>query len=233
MGEVSADLAAAACTEKAKSGRSALYKIAAGGLDRYVTISSVADLSQLKQIQSILEDHSKLFEAHSSHPASVVRMAVLSLLEDYRLGGIQSPETIERLHSSAHRLLKQSFPAPSDKDNWLTVIAAFWVAYADEDFVLRERREVAKLCSDEEFKEMYALCNKQESPSVFLSEHFKEALETNKLPACKKAMLLEKVILVARADGTISDDEKDVIFKICHHLNLEPIFAEHLLKNSS
>ena len=126
-------------------------------------------------------------------------------------------------------MLELSFPKPSDQEEWLTILGAFWVAFADDDINFKERREVAKLCSEGEFKELYGLCIEQDSPSVFLAQQFIESLETLDLSKSRKALLLEKIALIAKADGEVSELERMVLAEVCAELCLDSAFLDRLV----
>lgn len=123
----------------------------------------------------------------------------------------------------------KSFPKTTEKEDWLTLIVAFWVGNADDDFVMAERVEVAKLCSGNEFTELSALCREEEDPAAFLERYFRDAVGCVNLTNPRRASLLQKVIHVSLADGAISEDEEEVIRKICTLIGLEQHFVDHLL----
>lgn len=228
-GEVSADLAAASVTKDPTSGRRALAKVASGGSHGLIDLSHDADQIQVDELHKVLEEDSSLFEVTCSHPASVLRMLILGMFERHIAKNSESNHPFEILQDQVNQLLELSFPKPSDQEEWLTILGAFWVAFADDDINFKERREVAKLCSEGEFKELYGLCIEQDSPSVFLAQQFVESLESLDLSKSRKALLLEKIVLIAKADGEVSDLERMVLAEVCAELCLDSAFLDRLV----
>lgn len=228
LAEMSADIAGAMCCEDVTSARKALYKLSCSGLTDLITPNSQSDHYQLERVHELLEDQKTLFEACSSHPASIVRLTVLSALEDLSKTSCTEVDR-KNFHAAIKSLADKSFPKTTEKEDGLTLIAAFWVGYADDDFVMAERVEVAKLCSGNEFKELCALCHAKEDPAAFLERYFRDAVGGVNLNNPRRASLLQKVTHVSLADGAISQDEEAVIRKICSLIGLDQRFADHLL----
>ena len=153
----------------------------------------------------------------------------LGLFENFARQESENDAGLVALHSDVTKLLEISFPEPTLDDEWLTIVAAFWVAFADDDFSFHERREIAKLCSNGEFKEFYDLCINQESPSIFLEQQFNDLVVSLELSKCKSALLLEKIVLIARADGHVNAEEESVLAQVCQKLGLDSVFLNHLL----
>jgi uncharacterized tellurite resistance protein B-like protein len=228
LAEMSADIAGAMCCEDVTSARKALYKLSCSGLTDLITLDSQSDHYQLDKVHELLEDQQTLFEACSSHPASIVRLTILSALEDLAKTSCTEVDR-NNFHTAIKSLAAKSFPKTTEKEDWLTLIAAFWVGYADDDFVMAERVEVAKLCSGNEFKELSALCRDEEVPAAFLERYFRDAVGGVKLTNPRRASLLQKVIHVSLADGAISAEEEEVIRKICSLIGLDQRFVDHLI----
>lgn len=228
LAEISADLAGAICCKDLSSARKALYKLSCSGLADILSLDAQTDQYQLDRVHELLEDQQTLFEACSSHPASIVRVTILSALEDLANAG-RGGRDLDKFHSAVKTLCSKSFPKTNNKEDWLTLIAAFWVAYADDDFSMEERIEVAKLCTGSEFKELSAVCRDEEFPAVFLERYFREAVSGVKLTNPRRASLLHKVIHVSLADGTISVQEEEVLRQICNLIELDQRFADHLI----
>jgi tellurite resistance protein len=228
LAEISADLAGAICCKDLSSPRKALYKLSCSGLADLLSLDTQTDQHQLDRVHELLEDQQTLFEACSSHPASIVRVTILSALEDFATGGVEE-RNLDKFHAAVKTLCAKSFPKTNKKEDWLTLIAAFWVAYADDDLSMEERIEVAKLCTGSEFKELSALCRDEEFPSVFLERYFREVVSGVKLTNPRRASLLQKVIHVSLADGLISAQEEAVLSQICTLIGLDQRFADHLI----
>ena len=228
LAEMSADIAGAMCCEDVKSARKALYKLSCSGLTDLITLDSQSDHYQLDKVHELLEDQQTLFEAYSNHPASIVRLTILSATEDFSKTSCTEVDR-KNFHAAIKTLATKSFPKTTEKEDWLTLIAAFWVGYADDDFVMAERVEVAKLCSGNEFKELSALCREEDDPVAFFERYFRDAVGCVNLTNPRRASLLQKVIHVSLADGAISEEEEEVIRKICSLIGLDQRFVDHLL----
>lgn len=231
LAEISADVAGAMCCDDVGSARKALYKLSCSGLTDLVVLDARSDHYQLDKVHELLEDQQTLFEACSSHPASVIRLTILSALEDLSKTDCMKAD-LQNFHAAIKRLSSKSFPKTTAKEDWLTLIASFWVGYADDDFIMAERIEVAKLCSGREFKELSALCREEDVPAAFLERYFRDALAGANLTNPRRASLLQKVIHVSLADGEISAEEDEVIRKICSLIGLDQRFADHLISKS-
>ena len=228
LAEISADLAGAICCQDLSSARKALYKLSYSGFADLFLPDAQTDQYQLDRVHELLDDQQTLFEACSSHPASIVRVAILSALEGL-VGTKCEGRDIQDFHLDVKALCSKSFPKTNKEEDWLTLIAAFWVAYADDDFNVAEKIEVAKLCTGNEFKELITLCRDEELPAAFLERYFREAVSGVQLTNPRRASLLQKVINVSLADGSISAQEEGVLRQICFLIGLDQRFADHLI----
>jgi len=233
MGEISADLTAATLIGASEPGRRALYKSIAGAGLQYLDLNHHQDHAQHQEITAMLEEDAALFEARSSHPASPVRLALLGDYEAVLRGPGGDTTPLREFQARALQLFNDSFPAAKEELGWLATVGAFWVAYADGDFDFEERKAVRELCRPTEFNELCKLANAQEDPRDFFENHFVKALEEQTLPLSKKAALLEKLVLVARADGCVHDEEVSVVMQIAELLGMDSALPTHLLRASA
>jgi hypothetical protein len=75
----------------------------------------------------------------------------------------------------------------------------------------------------------FNLCRKKNNPSGFMEEMFLGTYESVELSLPKKATFVEKLVAVARADGTITPEEEETIRYICQLINIDMRFLNHLL----
>jgi len=232
LSEVSADRTGLFCCQSFAVAYSALRKIASGTASALIRCDYTADELQTERLKLFLEKKQYLLEATRSHPYSLLRIGALRSLEKAMLQA-QGRDVIEMItfaNREIDEILSIMSPRASDDESWLLVLAAFWVAYADGSFDLKERREVAKLCSDKEFSDLFNLTREKENPAGFMEDMFVNAYQTVQLTLPKKAIFVEKLVAVARADGTITPDEKETIKYICRLIDIDRRFLNHLIR---
>ena len=234
MSEVSADRAGLISCPSFAVCYSALRKIASGTSSPLIRCHYSSDDFQTNRLKRFLEDKDYLLEAKRSHPYSLLRIGALRAFENSIANATSAEEVYERLLSAekeSNKILGIMSPKKSNDASWLQVLAAFWVAYADGSFDMSERKEVAKLCSDKEFSELFNLCRSQNKPCEFMEELFLNTYQSVKLSLPKKAHFIEKLAAVALADGSVSHQEESTIKYICELINLDVRFLPNLLKD--
>ncbi|MBT6674634.1 MAG: hypothetical protein HOB02_05365 [Proteobacteria bacterium] len=233
LAEISADLAGLICVSNPRAAQTAQQKISAGVSSPLLQLDVSADTMQLDVLRSLINDNQILLEAKASHPCSIIRREAVNRM----IGAIEEQDAIFSAaiadeHLKLRDLTDLLSPATSSEEEWLAVIAGFWVAYSDNSFDITERREVAKICSDTEFSDMYKLGEAQDDPAYFFESMFVETMKNKHLKKPKKAALIDSVVAVAQADGEISEDEKMTLFRIADLMELDERFVAHTLAKS-
>jgi Zn-dependent protease with chaperone function/tellurite resistance protein len=230
LAEISADLAGMICVSNPRSAQTAQLKISAGVSSPLLKLDVSADTIQFDVLRSLINDDQLLLEAKASHPCSIIRReAVNRMINAIEKRGAHLEAAIADAHLELSDLIGLLSPATSSEEEWLVVIAAFWVAYSDASFDIIERREVAKICSDTEFSDMHKLGEAQDDPAYFFESMFAKAIKNEQLKKPKKAALIDSVIAVAQSDGEVSDEERVTLFRIADILELDGRFVSHSL----
>ena len=238
LAELSADRAGLLCCGSFEVAFAALSKLGSGTRSSLIKPNRIADAIQVNDLRDILEDKQSLLEARLSHPYSILRLEGLRILQK-KLPAKSiaiSTEGLEKLmhciDSEIDELLNIITPASSTKEDWLLVLGGFMVAFSNEEFNLSERKEVAKLCSGKEFSDLASLCRNHDSPADLMEEMFISEYQAIKLSAPKKAMLVERLVAVAKADGNIDSHELKALNAICEIIEIDASFMEHLLSST-
>ena len=166
-----------------------------------------------------------MLEAKRSHPCGLVRLGALQMLQQ-QLGERDSKaaDSLVETESSVLELLNIMTPQSTNEEAWLKTLGAFWVAYADEDFQIQQRKEVAKICSSAEFNDLHKVCKENEDPAFVFREMFVASFSELKLSLVKRASLMDQLVAVAKADGEIVEAEMEVLSDISEIMNLDKSF---------
>lgn len=233
LSEVSADRAGLLCCGSFEAAYSALRVVVAGTRSSLIRADFLAEYAQIEKLRALLQERQHLLETKRSHPYSVLRVGALKALEEELKGVAKSGDPDDAVAEADDRvaaLLAIMSPKTSDDESWLLVLAAFWVACADGSFDVSERKEVAKLCADKEFSELFDLCRKSDDAAGMMEEMFVSALGDKTLSMPRRAMFVERLVAVARADGVIDDTERAAINRVCALIGLDGSFARVLMK---
>ncbi len=233
LSEVSADRAGLLCCGSFEAAYSALRVVVAGTRSPLIRPDFPAEYAQIEKLRTLLQERQHLLEVKRSHPYSVLRIGALKALEEEFKGpgnAVYPEEAVAEADDRVAQLLAIMSPKTSDDESWLLVLAAFWVACADGSFDVSERKEVAKLCADKEFSELFELCRKSDDSAALMEEMFVSTLADKKLSMPRRAMFVERLVAVARADGVIDDTERAAINRVCALIGLDGSFARVLMK---
>ena len=233
LSEVSADRAGLLCCGSFEAAYSALRVVVAGTRSPLIRPDFPAEYAQIEKLRALLQERQHLLETKRSHPYSVLRIGALKALEEELKDIADSDDPEDAVAEADERvaaLLAIMSPKTSDDESWLLVLAAFWVACADGSFDVSERKEVAKLCADKEFSELFELCRKSDDAAAMMEEMFVSTLGEKTLSMPRRAMFVERLVAVARADGVIDDTERAAINRVCALIGLDGSFARVLMK---
>jgi len=233
LSELSADRAGLISCGSFATCYSALNKVASGSSSPLIKFSFQETDFQADKLRELLKNKEYLLEAKRSHPYSILRIGALHALEYEFLNQCSKDDNIKG-HQNAEakvlEILEIMSPKKSDNTSWLLSLAAIWVAYSDGKISLSERKEVAKLCSDSEFTELYNLCRTKDNPCIIIEDIFHETYTSVNLSLAQKALFMEKLVAVAFADGKLSPKEKSTLKYISELIDLDERFLMALLK---
>jgi Zn-dependent protease with chaperone function/uncharacterized tellurite resistance protein B-like protein len=223
--EISADRAGLLCCGSFEAAYSALRLAASGTNSKFLQTAFNSNMFQLEKLKELLQDKQNLLESKRSHPCGVVRLGALQLLEQ-RLGGLNSkaPRSLREIEPAILEMINIMTPKATNEEEWLKTVGAFWVAYADEDFQIQQRKEVARICSSTEFNDLHKICKENEDPAFVFRQMFVSSFSELKMSLVKRASLIEQLVAIARADGGIVGAEIEVLTDICEIIDLDKSF---------
>ena len=125
-------------------------------------------------------------------------------------------------------------PVPDDKQketiNTCIFWAGAWISLADGEFEQSEYENLKSQVGEDVFNKGIKELESAPDQIVKAQEEYYASVKPLKtLSAPDRCSLIQKLIVVARADQHIDDEELNVLNKICDNLNVEQSFVQQIL----
>jgi len=237
--EVSADRAGLYVCESPDAAISSFLKLSCGVADPIIAFNRdeyAKQIQDLGELATNLEDASHCYSSHPFNPIRVLAVELFANSESYQaLTGHQTKGTsIEDVDTEINKILHFMEPVPDDKQketvDLCTFWAGVWVALADGEFVDSEYENLKSQVSEDVFNnciaELEATSDKLKKAQ---ESYYQSAKPLKTLSAPDRCSLVQKLIVVARADQSIDDEELKVLYKICDDLKVEQSFVQQIL----
>jgi len=237
--EVSADRAGLYVCESADAAISSFLKLSCGVADPIIAFNRdeyAKQIQDLGELATNLEDASHCYSSHPFNPIRVLAVELFSKSAQYQelIGKGSGGASIAEVDEEINKVLEFMEQVPGDQQketiNNCLFWAGAWVSLADGEFVESEYTNLQEQVGDDIFKQGVAELEAASDQIVKAQEAYYDSAKPLKtLSAPDRCSLIQKLIVVARADQNIDDEEMKVLNKICDDLKVEQSFIQQIL----
>jgi len=237
--EVSADRAGLYVCQSPDAAISSFLKLSCGVADPIIAFDRdeyAKQIQDLGELANNLEDASHCYSSHPFNPIRVLAVELFSKSDRYHalIGSDAGGASIEEVDEEINKVLHFMEPVPDEKEkqtiNNCLFWAGAWVSLADGKFVESEYENLKEQVGDEIFNQGIQKLEGASNQIAKAQEVFDESVKPLKtLSAPDRCSLIQKLVVVARADQNIDDEELKVLNKICDSLNVEQSFVQQIL----
>ena len=244
--EISADRAGMLCANTLEDSIHALMKLSTGGLGEPVISFDVNEFqNQVADIDDFIDQNYALM--HTTHPLNPFRVRAIiefSKLTDFKQtkAGLKIDEVNLNIDKIIKRMNPSELNADQTQDSSITtkerqikvfmVFAGYWVLSADGSAGSKdELLSLEDICGKElvdSIKPMGGLSMDRNSAHKDMVQALDELLPELTKP--EKSNILESLVTIARADGEVSEPERNCLDEIAKLLGFERTFIDGILK---
>lgn len=241
--EVSADRAGLLCCQDLKAATTSFIKLSCGLTEPRLNFNVGEYLKQMSDIETIAESKKNVQDCYSSHPFNPIRVLALNYFWQSRLladvlGHSDAKLSTEQLDEEIHKLLDfmeaSNVGEDSEAAETAVIWGGLWVAFADGTVDESEQCAISEVCDGAKV----AACRtelEQKSDNAdrlaYAKEKFTEAANDLKegMSNSQRCNLMQKLVVIARADQVVADEEKEVLKEACVALDVTPGFVDQIL----
>jgi uncharacterized tellurite resistance protein B-like protein len=237
--EISCDRAGLLCSRSLQAATTALIKLTCGLGEPLVRFQLDDYLAQMREIQTLggsAKDDPDWFSTHPFNPLRVAALYDFSASQLYgglsggvgaKLSGPELEARIEGLLQAMEPGRAESRPEVQEALLW----GGYWIAASDGDIESREAATLRTLVPEALVQRAAEEVARAPERLAFIRERFAAAAQRcGPLPAVDRHALLQKLILVARADGKLADEEVRALHEAAQALGAAPGFVDQVIK---
>lgn len=255
LAEISADRAGLVACNNLDSAVGAMLVLTTGLHPSHLEVASLPYVDYCKEVVEEFASKEELEDLYATHPCNPLRVVAIS--EFWRTwirhveGSNINPKDIEQADRSVMQILDRmegglnlssKIPEPefSYENQKLGVsdpeiLALFWasvyVSYADGCFSESEGEAIATWIFGADLAVELNRLSILQDVSSYALEQFEESLSlTSDLTTTTRCAILQKLVVVARADGQVCDLEKNALRLMSERLGVSPNFSEKILR---
>ena len=244
--EISADRAGMLCANTLEDSIHALMKLSTGGLGEPIISFDVNEFqNQVADIDDFIDQNYALM--HTTHPLNPFR--VRAIIEFSKLTDFKQTKAglkIDEVNLKIDEIIKRMNPSELNKDQTqdcsippkerqikvFMVFAGYWVLSADGSAGSKdELLSLEDICGKElvdSIKPMGGLSMDRNSAHKDMVQALDDLL--SELTKPEKSNILESLVTIARADGEVSEPERNCLDEIAKLLGFERTFIDGILK---
>lgn len=237
--EISADRVGLLCCQDFHVATTAFIKLSCGLTEPLLRFNVDDYISQMQDIQVLSESVQDTQDCFSTHPFNPLRVLALhyfwesKLLTDL-LGHSHAKISTKEMDEKINALLKFMEPEMAGVKEAAAVTCllwgSYWVAISDGRIDEVESESIRKMTDARAAKKALAEIKSSAKPLVLIKEEFQKAAKRClKMSPPERHILVQRLIVVARADKQIKEEEKAALRGICEALEINPTFIEQIL----
>ena len=242
--EISADRAGLLCCEDIDAATISFIKMSCGLGEPYISFDIDDFISQVDEIEK-LENADNADECYSTHPLSPLRVLALNnfwLSDSYTQffksedsGEISDEEMDKKIFEILNYMepessKKKRTKTKSKQDDFL-ILSSYYVASADEDLAKKELNSLIDIYGKDIVDAFLSKVKEQKDVKKFLAKELKKAsilFKKSKKPT--KCSAIQKIVTIARADGILSEPERDALYEVASLIEVKEDFVDQILK---
>jgi len=237
--EISADRVGLLCCQDIHVAGMALIKMSCGLTAPHIQFHLDDYISQMEDIRLLSASTRNVEDCFTSHPFNPLRVVALdyfweSQLLTQLLGHSPENMTEQEMDDNINSLLAfmepESIMDPGGPVSDCLLWGGFWVAYSDEDIDIRERMSIFHLVKPSRVDEANTQLQQMMNPMATIQQNFKTSAEKcEALTLGEKHALIQKLVVVARADSVVKGEELIALKQISELLGVNPGFVDKIL----
>lgn len=241
--EVSADRAGLLCCQDLRAATTSFIKLSCGLSEPRLQFDVAEYLKQMSDIETIAESKKNVQDCYSSHPFNPIRVLALNYFWQSRLladvlGHADARLSTEQLDEEIHKLLDfmeaSHVGEESEAAEAAIIWGGLWVALADGTVDESEQCAISEVCDGAKVSAARKELDEQgdiEARLAYTKDKFITAATDLKegMSNSQRCNLMQKLVVVARADQVVADEEKEVLKEACIALDVTPGFVDQIL----
>lgn len=238
--EMSCDRVGLACNKSLQDATTALIKLTCGLKEPLLKFHVEDYLSQMKELEALSDAGGDREDWFSSHPFNPLRVAALHAFWDSQpaaalLGRasarLSAPQLEERIDALLASMEPERAEAREGCARDAVLWGGYWIAAADGKIVSGEGAAIRAAVPAEAMRKADEEVRAAKDGWAHIKEKFLSAAKKClKLPASDRHALLQKLIVIARADGSVDEKELAVLREACRALGVNPGFVDQIMK---
>tara|TARA_B100000780_G_scaffold66793_1_gene44020 strand:+ start:7101 stop:8297 length:1197 start_codon:yes stop_codon:yes gene_type:complete len=229
--EISADRCGLASVSSLSVAKKALLKIASGTDLSLISSDAIELKTQLNSIKKILEQKQGLVDEKLSHPYSLIRLYALEKFDIYINKTKPTDEDLFKTDEKIFSVLSMLNPKMDKKKNTLLINACLWISYSDKANLRLEMKNIEGFCDPSLLPKILEESQLFKNKAAWFKNNFLTLLKNmDKLSLSEKSDILDKVCVIALADGVLQEKELIVIKKISSILGFTKNYVDSVIK---
>ena len=190
-------------------------------------------IQDLKSLSTNLEDTSLCYASHPFNPIRVVAVNLYSNTEHFA-GSADLAATFAEIDAEINELLDFMEPVASDQKKNLSDEFVMWagvlVACADGEFSGHEKANLKEQVGEEKFAQYMTTLDAQDDIEAYARTQIDRLVDTIKtLSAPDCCSIVQRLVVVARADQEIHSQERAVLEEVASKLSVDAAFIDQIL----
>jgi len=237
--EISADRVGLLCCQDIHVAGMSLIKMSCGLTTSHIQFHLEDYVSQMEDIRSLSASARNVEDCFTSHPFNPLRVValdyfweseVLTQLLGHSPDNMSEKEMDKNINSLLAFMEPESIQDPGGPVSDCLLWGGFWVAYSDDDVDTREIMSIFHLINPNKVDEANTKLKNTMKPMETIIKSFKTAArECENLTQGEKHALIQKLVVVARADRVVKREELSALKEISSLLGVNPRFVDQIL----
>jgi uncharacterized tellurite resistance protein B-like protein len=237
--EISADRVGLLCCQEIHVATTALIKLSCGLTESLVKFNADDYVSQMQDIEVLSESVQDTQDWFSSHPFNPLRVVALHYFWESKLltellehspANIPTGEMDEKIDALLEFMEPEMVGADKNAAMACLLWGGYWVAASDGHIDLSESMSIRNMTDAQAIQKAEAEIKSSSSPLALIEKRFQQAAKRClRMPPSERHALVQRLIVVARADKQLREEEKAVLRRVCEALEINPIFVAQML----
>jgi uncharacterized tellurite resistance protein B-like protein len=237
--EISADRVGLLCCQDLHASTTAFIKLSCGLTEPLVQFNTDDYVSQMRDIRELSQSVHDVQDWYSSHPFNPLRVVALNLFWESDLltellglspATMSAKEADERIDGLLKFMEPELAGESKAAETECLLWGGYWVAASDRQVDSTETASIRSMVGDETAAQAEQQMKASPDPLAYAKERFMTAAKKcASLQPAERHSLVQKLIVVARADQQLKEEEKAVLREACIALGISPTFAEQIL----
>lgn len=243
--EISADRAGLLCCKNFEVVAKTFFKLSSGITNDLLHFQLNEYIDQFKDIPTESSDlHLDPQDWYSTHPFSPLRLKALQVFKDSQTyhkfidqpGGTLSEEDLENTIKGFMSMMEPSYltddTALGQEVQKFLLIGGYALALANEVVENSELNSLKQLVKPEYYNEWLPMFENKTMDNLMTVLETLAVKVNNHLSHIGKLNLVKDLSVITYADGQVDATELEVLYEICHYLEVHPEFVDRVLHDA-